>query len=333
MLLEILLGAVGLAALILYFIVLKNKRDKIDLHGKHVVVTGGSSGIGRDLCIEAFKQGAHVSILARNKERLIAIKSELETIKQSNQNFASQNIQVESIDISDNFEQTKKVFAKLVENAGPVDILVNNAGIFKAIECSETSAHDYENMMRINYLGSVFCTKSVIDSMKSRKFGRIVFVSSQAGQIGVFGYTAYSATKFALRGFAEALQMEVKPYGVYVTVAYPPDTDTPGLKEENLVKPQETRLIAEGSGVYDSKVVASSIIDSLKRGSFTCTYGFNGALLAILTAGAAPAITFKEALTQIIAAPLCRVIGMVILYMFDDTVKACYKRKIAQANK
>ena len=91
-------------------------------------------------------------------------------------------------------------------------------------------------MMRINYLGSVFCTKSVIDSMKSRKFGRIVFVSSQAGQIGIFGYSAYSATKFALRGFAEALQMEVKPYGVYVTVAYPPDTDTPGLKEENLVK-------------------------------------------------------------------------------------------------
>ena len=67
MLLEIVLGAVGVLGLALYFIVLKNKRDKIDLHGKHVVVTGGSSGIGRDLCIEAFKQGAHVSILARNK--------------------------------------------------------------------------------------------------------------------------------------------------------------------------------------------------------------------------------------------------------------------------
>ncbi len=58
--------------------------------------------------------------------------------------------------------------------------------------------------MRINYLGSTYCTKAVIDSMKKRKFGRIVFVSSQAGQIGVFGYTAYSATKFALRGLAEA---------------------------------------------------------------------------------------------------------------------------------
>ena len=91
-------------------------------------------------------------------------------------------------------------------------------------------------MMRVNYLGSVYCTKSVIESMKSRKFGRIVMVSSQAGQIGIFGYTAYSATKFALKGFSEALQMEVKPYNVYVTMAYPPDTDTPGLKEENLYK-------------------------------------------------------------------------------------------------
>jgi 3-dehydrosphinganine reductase len=68
--------------------------------------------------------------------------------------------------------------------------------------------------------------------MKQRKFGRILFVSSQAGQIGIFGYTAYSATKFALRGFAEALQMELKPYGIYVTLSYPPDTDTPGFKEE-----------------------------------------------------------------------------------------------------
>ncbi len=93
-----------------------------------------------------------------------------------------------------------------------------------------------KDMIRINYLGSVYCTKSVVESMKQRRFGRIVFVSSQAGQIGIFGYTAYSATKFALRGLAEALQMELKPYGVYITLAYPPDTNTPGLTLENLNK-------------------------------------------------------------------------------------------------
>ncbi len=86
--------------------------------------------------------------------------------------------------------------------------------------------------MRVNYIGGVYCTKSVVDSMKGRKFGRILFVSSQAGQIGIYGYTAYSATKFALRGLAEALQMELKPYNIYISVSYPPDTDTPGFKDE-----------------------------------------------------------------------------------------------------
>jgi 3-dehydrosphinganine reductase len=91
-------------------------------------------------------------------------------------------------------------------------------------------------MMRVNYMGSVYCTKAVIDSMKSRRFGRIVFVSSQAGQLGVFGYSAYSSSKFALRGFAEVLQMELKPYNILVTLSFPPDTDTPGLATENLSK-------------------------------------------------------------------------------------------------
>ena len=96
--------------------------------------------------------------------------------------------------------------------------------------------------MNVNYMGSVYCTKSVVESMKRRRFGRIAYVSSQAGQIGIYGYTAYSATKFALRGFVEALQMELKPYNIFCTLSYPPDTDTPGLKEENIGKVQLTSL-------------------------------------------------------------------------------------------
>ena len=92
-------------------------------------------------------------------------------------------------------------------------------------------------MMKTNYFGGVYCTKCVIDDMKKRRSGgRIVFVSSQAGQLGIFGFTAYSGSKFAIKGFCEALQMEVKPYNISVTIAYPPDTDTPGFKQENLIK-------------------------------------------------------------------------------------------------
>ena len=88
--------------------------------------------------------------------------------------------------------------------------------------------------------------------MRQLGSGRIVLVSSQAGQIGVYGYTSYCATKFALKGLAESLQMELARDNIYVTVAYPPDTDTPGLAEENKTKPIETQLINETSGVLSA---------------------------------------------------------------------------------
>lgn len=68
---------------------------------------------------------------------------------------------------------------------------------------------DWQSLMEVNYLGSIYPTRAVITTMKERRMGRIVFMSSQAGQIGLFGYTAYSPSKFALRGLAESLQMEV----------------------------------------------------------------------------------------------------------------------------
>lgn len=68
---------------------------------------------------------------------------------------------------------------------------------------------NFQTMMDVNYFGSVFATRAVVADMKARRQGRMVFISSQAGQLGLFGFTAYCATKFALRGLAEALQMEV----------------------------------------------------------------------------------------------------------------------------
>jgi 3-dehydrosphinganine reductase len=103
----------GLVVLAVYFVVKQNKRDRIDFHGKHVVITGGTQGIGYELTLEAFRQGAHVSVLARNQARLNEVKADLEAIKQQNPTMGSQNIQVESIDISRNCDETKKVFDRV----------------------------------------------------------------------------------------------------------------------------------------------------------------------------------------------------------------------------
>jgi 3-dehydrosphinganine reductase len=113
MICEGLILVLGLILLGVYFVIKQNKRERIDFHGKHVVITGGTQGIGYELTLEAFRQGAHVSVLARNLARLNEVKAELEAIKQQNPTMGSQTIQVESIDISRNCDETRKVFDKV----------------------------------------------------------------------------------------------------------------------------------------------------------------------------------------------------------------------------
>lgn len=158
--------------------------------------------------------------------------------------------------------------------------------------------------------------------MKQLGSGRIVFISSQAGQVGVFGYTSYCGTKFALKGLSEALQMELARENIYVTIAYPPDTNTPGFAEENKTKPIETRLINETSGVLSADEVARKIIVSLRHGQFSCWFGLNGFLLSSLTSGAQPITTVIELLLHSLTIALARVIIIGILNTFYSITKA-----------
>ena len=99
-------------------------------------------------------------------------------------------------------------------------------------------------MMMINYMGTVHCVKAALPDMLApparspatsaaqSRGGRIVFVSSQVGQLGMFGYSAYSPTKFAVRGLAECLYPELKPHNIHLSISYPPDTDTAMVKPE-----------------------------------------------------------------------------------------------------
>ena len=91
--------------------------------------------------------------------------------------------------------------------------------------------------------------------------GRVVFVSSQAGQVGIYGFSAYSPSKFALVGLAQVLRMELQAHGILVSVAYPPDTKTPGFEDENRYKPVETRLISETSGLFEPEQVCRLLFE------------------------------------------------------------------------
>ncbi|CAF0939541.1 unnamed protein product, partial [Adineta ricciae] len=283
-----------------------------DLRDVHVVITGGSSGIGKELAKQFLdKHQARVTILARNQKRLDECRQELAPDN-------NERLVCLSVDVSGAYSAVQKAIEQACQYHGnrPVSILINNAGVFFARAFDETTPEEFEQMIRINYLGAVYCTKACLPYMRQLGSGRIVLVSSQAGQLGVFGYTSYCATKFALKGFAESLQMELARDNIYVTVAYPPDTDTPGLAQENISKPIETQLINETSGMLSAEEVAQKIITSTQKGSFSCWFGINGFLLESLTSGAQPITSTLELIAQTLTIGLARMIIVGLLNTF-----------------
>ncbi len=157
---------------------------------------------------------------------------------------------------------------KFDQNPGPPTLLFNCAGYATPLSFSDLSATDFQSQANVNYLGSVNVVKAFLPYMTQQQkrnnsieggYGNIILTSSMSGQVGSYGYSAYSPTKFALRGFAECLSMELAAMGakkngfctVNVSLAYPPDTNTPGYEVENLKKPEACRLISESGGVWD----------------------------------------------------------------------------------
>ena len=114
--------------------------------------------------------------------------------------------------------------------------------------------------------------------MIGRGSGTIVNISSQAGFISIFGYSGYSASKFAVRALSEAMRAELKQHGIRVAIVFPPDTQTPQLEFEEPLKPIETRAISSQSGVLTAKQVADSTLTGLKKGNFIILPGLEGKL-------------------------------------------------------
>jgi len=255
------------------------------LKGKHVIVTGGSSGIGKYLAIEAIKKGANVSIFARNPTQLEEARAE---ILRSAVCPVDQKVACFSVDVSGPYENVEHAVQQAEEELGGTFLLANCAGYAKAARFEETPIKDIKRLMEVNYFGSAQVSHAVISNMKGRREGGILFVSSQGGLCGIYGYAAYSASKFALRGMAEALAMELKPYNITVTVGFPPDTDTPGFAKENVDKPQETLLISESSGLQSPESVAEALMNSTLKGKFVSTIGVEGFLQSTVCIGMAP---------------------------------------------
>jgi 3-dehydrosphinganine reductase len=235
----------------------------MEFTGKHVIVTGGSSGIGLATARQFAALGAKLSLIARDAGKLNAAAEELRRLGKG-------TVEVASADVSQSAE-VKAAIATLEGKQGGCDVLVTSAGITHPGYFEQLEDRIFREMMEVDYFGTLYAVQAVVPGMMARKSGNICAVSSAAGLIGVFGYTAYGAAKFAVRGLMEALCQEMKPYNIAVSIAYPPDTDTPQLAFENTFKPLETRHIAGAIKPISAEKMASAIVAGIaaKRRSIT----------------------------------------------------------------
>ncbi|MFH1136166.1 MAG: SDR family oxidoreductase [Pseudomonadota bacterium] len=239
---------------------------------KNVYLVGGSSGIG--LCVgqAAARRGANVIIFARGRERLEKARREIAAAAGT----AQRKYECRVLDASD-IRNVREVMAEAVQAFGPPDVLVNCAGRALPHYFEDITHEQFDETMKIN-LYSAWNTISVLLPDLKRTRGCVVNVSSIAGFIGVFGYTDYSASKFAVIGFSESLRAELRKHGVQVAVLCPPDTDTPAFELENRTKPEETKAISGNVKVMRPEQVADALFKGLEKNKFLIIPGLDGRL-------------------------------------------------------
>jgi len=234
-----------------------------------VIITGASDGIGAEVARQlAAKGGAGIALVlaARNAEMLGAVAGECAALG------ATTLVLPTDVALQDD---CKRLVADTVVRFGRIDALINNAG--RSAHALFEDVHDlgwYEDLMRVNLWGSVWCTHAALAHLKASR-GSIVAVSSLAGLVGVPGRTAYGATKFAMTGFFEALRSELKGAGVSVTTAYPgvvatriryrgynaegKELGASSLKEDDAMPVEEcARLIIDGMNARKREVVMTA---------------------------------------------------------------------------
>jgi len=231
---------------------------------KHAIITGGSSGIGLAIAKCLANTGWQITLIARNTERLNQATLSL--------NIPDERIQHFTADVTDQNTLNQSI-TQSIESFGAPELLVTSAGIAHPGHFQELESNVFQEAMAINYFGTLYAIQAVAPTMRKARKGHIVMISSGAALIGVYGYSAYCPSKFAVRGLAEVLRAEFKPDDVNVSIVYPPDTQTPQLEQENKTKPKETFAISGNAKTWQADNVAKIIMKGIEKNQFSITPG------------------------------------------------------------
>ena len=250
-------------------------------------VTGGSSGIGFAVARKLAAKGYDLALFARGDERLQAAKKTIQA------EVSTCQIVVLAVDVSNNGALQDAV-ANALDRLGVPEMIVASAGIAEPGLFRDQSAEIHQRHMAVNYFGAQNFIRALIEPMAEAGGGKIGMIASGAAFFGIYGYSAYAPSKFALRALAEVLRIELAPRNILVTLCYPPDTDTPQLEIENRTKPPATRIITEGGGLWSADDVADQLLRGMERGRFAVAPGWQMKGLLWLTSMLAPILRWYQ---------------------------------------
>src|SRR6188768_2416160 len=239
---------------------------------KVVIVTGGTDGIGKALVEELIKEGAKISTCGRNHDKLYQLQTQ----------YPSAELQTMVADVSSE-NDCRRLIELTYKMYGSIDVLINNAGISMRAELKDASVDVLRKVMNINFFGAVYCTKFALPSLIERK-GTIVGVSSIAGYRGLPGRSGYSASKFALQGWLEALRTELLDSGVNVMWVCPGFTASnirnSALNKEGKAQ-GETPL--DESSLMTAEECAVHILSAIEKRKRTLVLTFTGKRTVFMT--------------------------------------------------
>ena len=232
---------------------------------KVVVVTGGTDGIGKALVDALLNMGAKVATCGRNHDKLYHLQSE----------YPSAYLHTMVADVSSE-NDCRRFMETTIRAFGGIDILINNAGVSMRALLKEAKTEVIQKVMDINFYGTVWCTKYALDSIIARK-GTIVGVSSIAGYRGLPGRSGYSASKFAVQGWLEAIKTELMADGVHVMWVCPGFT-TSNIRNAALSKDGtshgETPM--DESKMMSAEACAAHILKAIRKKKRTLVLTFTG---------------------------------------------------------
>ncbi len=186
----------------------------MELKDKVVLVTGGSAGLGAEICYAAAAKGAIVVTCARRINLIGKVKERCEEL-------SGKSAYAFQLDVADP-ESVAACLEKVAAEVGPVDILVNNAGFGIFENFADFNPKDITRMFEVNVLGMMVLTQQVVIQMlEDKRCGHVINIASMAGKMATPKSTVYSATKFAVLGFSNALRLELKPANIHVTTVNP----------------------------------------------------------------------------------------------------------------